>query len=479
MFTYASIHDYHQQLVNGQYTCTQVVLHYLDEIENYKHLNAFIQVFDEEAVQRASLLDDETRNGKPLRKLHGVVIGIKDNICYKGHPVSAGSKMLQAFQSIYSATVVKRLLNEGAIIIGRQNCDEFAMGNSNENLFYGPVKNALDETRISGGSSGGSAVAVQAGLCMASLGSDTGGSVRQPADHCGIIGYKPGYGAVSRHGLISYGSSFDQVGILSKNIADTEKIFKVICGEDGKDSTMRAGLKVGVTRKINPLKGKFKIAYLPETLSHKGLDPEIKSGIEKTIDLMKKDGYTVDAVPFPLIDFIVPAYYILTTAEASTNLSRYDGVRYGFRNIGNTESLQEFYAKNRSEGFGWEVKKRIMLGTFVLSSGYYDDYFKKAQQVRKMIIDLAGKIFHTYDFIILPTVPTVAGKIGGRKKDHATEYLSDIFTVFANLAGIPAISLPLYKHSSGMVFGIQAMSSQKNDLPLLGFSEMILKKYRV
>lgn len=478
MFTYASIQGYHQELVNGQYTCTQVVLHYLQEIEKYKHLNSFIQVFDEDALQRAFLLDDETRNGKPLRKLHGVVIGIKDNICYKGHPVSAGSKMLQDFQSPYSATVVERLLNEGAIIIGRQNCDEFAMGNRNENLFYGPVKNAMDETRISGGSSGGSAVAVQAGLCMASLGSDTGGSVRQPADHCGIIGYKPGYGSVSRHGLISYASSFDQVGILSKNMEDTERIFKVICGEDGKDSTMGTNLKVDTSKKINPLKRIFKIAYLPETLSHKGLDPEIRSGIEGTIALMKKDGYTVDAVPFPLIDFVVPAYYILTTAEASTNLSRYDGIRYGFRHTVNNETLHDFYAKNRSEGFGWEVKKRIMLGTFVLSTGYYDHYFKRAQQVRKLIIQLAGEIFSKYDFIILPTVPTVAGKINCGGEEGAKNYLSDIYTVFANLAGVPAISLPLYKHSSGMVFGIQAMSSQKNDLPLLDFSETILKKYR-
>lgn len=479
MFTFASIRDYHLQLVNGRQTCRQAVLHYLQEIKNNKHLNAFIDIYEAEALKHASILDIEVSEGKTLRKLHGVVIGIKDNISYKGHLVSAGSKMLESFQSIYSATVVERMIEEGAIIIGRQNCDEFAMGNRNENPFYGSVRNALDETRISGGSSGGSAVAVQAGLCMASLGSDTGGSVRQPADHCGIVGFKPGYGAVSRHGLIAYASSFDQVGILANSIEDTEKIFKVISGEDGKDSTMRANLKEGTTKKSNPVKSTFKIACLSETFSHKSLDPEIKSGIEKTIELMRTDGHTVEAVSFPLIDFIVPAYYILTTAEASSNLSRYDGVRFGFRNTGKNESLQEFYAKNRSEGFGWEVKKRIMLGTFVLSTGYYDHYFKKAQQVRKLIIELAGKIFHNYDFIILPTVPAIAGKIGFRENDPTNSYLSDIYTVFANLAGIPAISLPLYKHSSGMVFGLQAMSSQKNDLSLLRFSEILLKKYRI
>ncbi len=479
MFTFASIRDYHQHLVNGRQTCTLAVSHYLQEIKNKNHLNAFIEIFEEEALQRAAFLDNETRNGKPGRKLQGVVFGIKDNICYKGHIVSAGSRMLHSFQSLYSATVVDRLLAEGAIIIGRQNCDEFAMGNRNENPFYGPVKNALDETRNSGGSSGGSAVAVQAGLCMASLGSDTGGSVRQPADHCGIVGFKPGYGAVSRHGLISYASSFDQVGILANNIDDTEKIFQVISGSDGKDSTMRANLKAGVAKKIQPKKSTFKIAYLPETLSHKGLDPEIKISIENTISSLRNDGHEVEAISFPLIDYIVPAYYILTTAEASSNLSRYDGVRFGFRNTTHESSLHEFYAKNRGEGFGWEVKKRIMLGAFVLSTGYFDHYFKKAQQVRKLICEQAGKIFHNYDFIILPTVPAIADKIGSREKNHTTSYLSDIYTVFANLAGIPAISIPLYTHHSGMVFGIQAMSSQKNDLPLLSFSELLLKKYRI
>ncbi|MEO8116205.1 MAG: Asp-tRNA(Asn)/Glu-tRNA(Gln) amidotransferase subunit GatA [Bacteroidota bacterium] len=479
MFTFASIRDYHQQLVNGRQTCFQAVSHYLQEIKNKHHLNAFIEIFESEALESASVLDIEISKGKTLRKLHGVVIGIKDNICYKGHKVSAGSKMLSAYQSLYSSTVVERMIQEGAIIIGRQNCDEFAMGNRNENSIYGPVKNARDESRISGGSSGGSAVAVQAGLCMVSLGSDTGGSVRQPADHCGIVGFKPGYGTVSRHGLISYASSFDQVGILANNIEDTEKIFKVISGNDRMDSTMQPNLKVYSAKKNTPAKTIFKIAWLPETLTHEGLDPVIKSGIEKTIEFLKNEGHSIEAVPFPLIDFIVPAYYILTTAEASSNLSRYDGIRFGFRNNRKNISLQEFYAKNRSEGFGWEVRKRIMLGTFVLSTGYYDHYFKKAQQVRNLIIQMAGKIFHQYDFIILPTVPTVAGKIGSFEKDLASGYLSDIYTVFANLAGIPAISLPLYNHPSGMVFGIQAMSSQKNDLSLLSFSEILLKEHRI
>jgi len=477
LFTFVSIQDYHLQLVHGRQTCVQAVTHYIREIQLQNHLNAFIETFKDEALARASELDAEIKEGKPLRKLHGVVIGIKDNICYKDHFISAGSNILRHFKSLYSATVIERILAEGAIIIGRQNCDEFAMGNRNENPVYGPVKNQLDNTRISGGSSGGSAVAVQASLCMASLGSDTGGSVRQPADHCGVIGFKPSYGMISRHGLIAYASSFDQIGIIANNIDDIEKIFHILSGEDGFDSTVLPNVRTDSAIETKPVKSTSKIAWLPETLHHTSLDPEIKTGLKNTLESLQKEGHLVEAVPFPLIDFIVPAYYILTTAEASSNLSRYDGVRYGYRKAMQTSDLFDFYAKNRSEGFGWEVKKRIMLGTFVLSAGYFDQYFKKAQQVRKLIIQLSEKIFQQYDFILLPTVPQVPDRIGTSGESSTSGYLSDIYTVFANLAGIPAISLPIYKHTSGMVFGIQAMSSQKNDIPLLRFSETLLKKH--
>lgn len=477
MFRFVSIQDYHHNLEKGNYTVVQAVTHFLHEISLLKHLNAFLEIFEQESLERAAQLDIDFQNGRKAGRLHGVVIGIKDNICFKDHVTSAGSKMLEQYRSVYNATVIEYLLQEGAIIIGRQNCDEFAMGNSNENAYYGPVKNAFNKKKISGGSSGGSAVAVQAGLCMVSIGSDTGGSVRQPADFCGIIGFKPAYGAISRFGLIAYASSFDQIGVLGKNVEDVQLVYETISGKDNYDSTVidfNTPFHRNLAEQITP---PYKIAYLPETLNHPGLDPIIKQAISATIEELAKAGNTVEPVSFPLIDFIVPAYYILTTAEASSNLSRFDGIRFGYRTK-NQQNLAAFYADSRSEGFGWEVKKRIMLGTFVLSTGYVDAYFKKAQQVRRLVKEQAEKIFLMYDFIILPTVPQTAWEIGQRERDHITGYLSDIYTVFANLAGIPAISLPLYKHENGMVFGIQAMSFQNNSVPLLSFSTYLMKNFQ-
>ncbi len=477
MFRFASIQAYHQELSKGLCTTTQALTHYLQQIQHKQGLNAFIEVFEKEALERASNLDAIFQKSGLSGKLHGIVIGIKDNICYKDHKVSAGSKMLEDFHSLYHATVIEKLLQEGAIIIGRQNCDEFAMGNSNENSFYGPVKNVLDESKVSGGSSGGSAVAVQAGLCMVSIGSDTGGSVRQPADFCGITGFKPAYGSISRYGLIAYASSFDQIGILANNVADIQIVFESIAGRDLLDSTVKEFNFYSEPSLLTGEKNLYKIAYLPETLYHTSLDPVIRQKIEDTIQELIQAGNKVEPVSFPLLDFIVPAYYILTTAEASSNLSRYDGLRFGYSSSKQVD-LKDFYAICRSDGFGWEVKKRIMLGTFVLSTGYVDAYFKKAQQVRRLVKEQAEKIFKTYDFIILPTVPQTPWEIGQVASDPITGYLSDIYTVFANLAGIPAISLPLYKHENGMVFGIQAMSSQKDNLPLLRFSDYLLKNYR-
>jgi len=473
LFAYTSIDQYQHALTQGKTSCQEAVHHYLFEIENSKHLNAFVHVFAEKAIQKATALDEKRSAGKTIGKLHGVVIAIKDVICYKDHPLTAASGILKNFTSLYSATAVEKLLQEEAIIIGVCNCDEFAMGSTNENSVYGNVLNAIDETRVSGGSSGGSAVAVQAGLCMVSLGSDTGGSVRQPADFCGIVGFKPTYGRISRYGLIAYASSFDQIGIFATNVEDAGKILETIAGPDEYDSTVSKN----VVQKYVEVKQnkKLRFAYFRETLEHPSLDREIANGINELIEQIKDEGHEVTALSFEYLDYIVPAYYILTTAEASSNLSRYDGVRYGYRSAKPSANLTEFYKLNRSEGFGKEVKRRIMLGTFVLSTGYYDAYFAKAQKVRRKLVEKTELVFSEFDFILMPTSPSVAFKIGEKTGDPIAMYLADIYTVFANLTGIPAISLPLFKHSNGMPFGVQVMAKQFNELSLLQASQRLMK----
>ncbi|MDP4129016.1 MAG: Asp-tRNA(Asn)/Glu-tRNA(Gln) amidotransferase subunit GatA [Bacteroidota bacterium] len=478
MFTFSSICEYHQALFAGSISCREAVSYYLERIHRLSHLNAFVSVYEAEAFSAADRLDEDRRSGRQPGKLHGVVIGIKDVLCYKDHLVTASSKILEGFNPLYNATAVERLLKEGAILIGHLNCDEFAMGSSNENSVYGRVKNALDPDLVAGGSSGGSAVAVQAGLCMASLGSDTGGSVRQPADFCGVIGLKPTYGRVSRYGLIAYASSFDQIGIFGRTIADTALVLEVISGFDGRDSTssrqpvpaFAAGLKDPVSR--------YRIAVLKEALQHPSLDPEIRDQLTGFIGELKNAGHLVEEISFDLLDFIVPAYYILTTAEASSNLSRFDGVRYGIRTGDKEARYPDFYRKTRSEGFGKEVKRRILLGTFVLSSGYYEAYFTRAQQVRKILTDRTRLIFNQFDIILTPTVPTTAFRAGDKITDPVAMYLADLYTVYANLVGIPGISLPLFHHSNGMPFGVQAMTNQFQELSLLQFSCELIQQYK-
>ncbi|HLF45830.1 MAG TPA: Asp-tRNA(Asn)/Glu-tRNA(Gln) amidotransferase subunit GatA, partial [Chitinophagaceae bacterium] len=473
MFENISIQKYHQSLLQGETTCADTVRFYLDKIKACSHLNAFVHVFTEEALQHADRLDENRKTGHPIGKLHGVVIALKDVICYKDHPVSASSAILKNFTSLYSATAVEKLLKEEAIIIGSCNCDEFAMGSTNENSVYGNVLNALDETRVPGGSSGGSAVAVQTGLSMVSLGSDTGGSVRQPADFCGIVGLKPTYGRISRYGLIAYASSFDQIGIFGKSIEDVSLVLEVISGPDEYDSTVsHKPAEIFSLVKNDPDK-KYRFAYFKETLEHPSLDPEIAIAIKKLILQLKEEGHIAEGLSFEYLDYIVPAYYILTTAEASSNLARYDGVRYGYRSKHPAGDLTEFYKRNRSEGFGKEVKRRIMLGTFVLSTGYYDAYFTKAQKVRRKLVEKTELVFNSFDFILMPTSPSVAFKIGEKTNDPIAMYLADIYTVFANLTGIPGISLPLFKHSNGMPFGLQLMSKRFDELSLLQASDQL------
>lgn len=476
MFEFSSIEQYHARLKEGKDTCLQAVEYYIQQIQLKQHLNAFIEVYADEALQKAKELDTKRKAGGLIGKLHGVVIGLKDIICYKDHRLSASSNILKNFISVYSSTVVEKLLAEEAIIIGNLNCDEFAMGSTNENSAYGRVLNALDETKVPGGSSGGSAVAVQAGLCMISLGSDTGGSVRQPADFCGIIGLKPTYGRISRYGLIAYASSFDQIGIFGNTIPDVAATLEVIAGADEYDSTVSSKKFEPYSHFTGPKK-KYRIAYFNEALDHPSLDPEIALSIKKLIGQLKEEGYEAEPVTFDLLDYIVPAYYVLTTAEASSNLSRFDGVKYGYRTAQKGIDLTEFYKLSRSEGFGKEVKRRIMLGTFVLSSGYYDAYFTRAQKVRNLLTEKIQLIFNDFDFIILPTSPATAFTAGEKTDDPIAMYLADIYTVMANLVGIPAISLPLFRHSNGMPFGLQVMSARFNELHLLLFSNQLIQNY--
>jgi aspartyl-tRNA(Asn)/glutamyl-tRNA(Gln) amidotransferase subunit A len=475
LFRFTSIKDYHAALVAERTTCTQAVKYYLDQIAAQENLNAYLEIFSEEALSLAASLDAQRNQGKSLGKLHGVVIGIKDVLSYKGHKLSAASKILENYTAVYTATAIQKLLDEGAIIIGRQNCDEFAMGSSNENSAYGPVKNAIDHSKVPGGSSGGSAVSVQAGLSMISIGSDTGGSVRQPADFCGVVGLKPSYGRISRYGLIAYASSFDQIGIFSKTIEDAALVLEVMSGADEFDSTVSSkpvpAYSKEISKEIDKATSPKKIAYFKETLFHPGLDAEIKTQIENYLKQLEAKGYIVEAIDFSLLSYLVPTYYVLTTAEASSNLSRYDGIKFGHRTKESITDLNDLYKKSRTEGFGEEVQRRILLGSFVLSAGYFDAYFTKAQQVRQKLVDLTNTVFSTYDFILSPTVPTTAF-ILGEKNHTATEmFLADIYTVYANLVGIPAISIPLFTHSNGMPFGLQVMSASFNEVGLLSFSK--------
>ena len=487
MFRFTSIKEYHAALVAEHTTCTQAVKYYLDQMAAQENLNAYLEIFSDEALSLAAHLDAQRNQGKSLGKLHGVVIGIKDVLSYKGHKLSASSKILENYSAVYSATAIQKLLDEGAIIIGRQNCDEFAMGSSNENSAYGPVKNAIDHSKVPGGSSGGSAVSVQAGLSMISIGSDTGGSVRQPADFCGVVGLKPSYGRISRYGLIAYASSFDQIGIFSKTIEDAALVLEVMAGEDEFDSTVSSKpvpaysklleRKEIESQEIEKTNSPKKVAYFKETLFHPGLDAEIKTKIENYFKDLEAKGYLVEAIDFSLLSYLVPTYYVLTTAEASSNLSRFDGIKFGHRTKESIVDLNDLYKKSRTEGFGEEVQRRILLGSFVLSAGYFDAYFTKAQQVRQKLVDLTNTVFSKYDLILSPTVPTTAFSLGEKNHSATEMFLADIYTVYANLVGIPAISIPLFTHSNGMPFGLQVMSASFNEIGLLSFSkEQMLNK---
>lgn len=454
MENYNSLRHIQSDIQQNKTTLRGLVLHYLGNINARKNLNAFIEVFEEEALLQADVIDQKIKQGT-AGKLAGMVIGLKDNICYKGHKVTASSKILAGFESVYNATVVERLLAEDAVIIGRLNCDEFAMGASNETSTYGPVKNAFDETRVSGGSSGGAAVAVQADMCQAAIASDTGGSVRQPAAFCGAIGIKPTYGRISRNGLIAYASSFDQIGPITKSMYDMQLLMEVIAGKDDADATSSSNSVPEYTNVTVPVKQK--IAYIKECVYHEGIDPEVQKATLAVIEKLKQQGHEVAEVSFPYLEQLVPVYYVLTTAEASSNLSRFSGLMYGHRST-NATDLESTFRKSRSEGFGTEVKRRIMLGTFVLSAGSYDAYYTKAQKVRRLVQEKTNELLGKYDFLLSPTTPTTAFKFGEKSDNPIAMYLADIFTVHANISGNPAISVPMGAHTNGMPMGVQLMA---------------------
>ncbi len=448
----------------GTTTCEAVAREYLAAIEKGKHLNAFLSVFHDRAITRAREVDVRIAGGSAGR-LAGMVIAVKDVICMKDERVTCGSHILENFVSVYDATVIRRLLDEDAILIGKTNLDEFAMGSSTENSAFGPVKNPVDESRVPGGSSGGSCVAVAAGMAHTALGTDTGGSIRQPAAFCGIVGLKPTYGRVSRYGLIALASSFDQIGPFANSVADAARVLEVIAGHDENDSTSAripvppyvdaldknvTGLKIGV----------------PVEVMHEGVQTEVREAVETVLDHLRAGGAIVEEIAMPHFRYTISAYYILMTAEASSNLARYDGARYGYRSP-NARDLIETYVRSRSEGFGEETKRRIMLGTYALSAGYYDAYYRKAQKVRRLIQKDFFDAFRTVDCIVMPTAPTTAFRIGEKVDDPLQMYLSDVYTVSANLAGVPAISVPAGQDKAGLPIGVQFIGKQFDERTIL------------
>lgn len=462
--TFAEVKD----AISSGATVLSIVENYLQKIEEEKDLNAFLEVFNDSAIAQAKRVDEKIARGE-AGKLAGMVIGIKDNLCYQDHKVSASSKILENFESQYTATSVQRLIDEDAVIIGRLNCDEFAMGSSNENSAFGPVSNPIDKTTVPGGSSGGSASAVAAGLCTASLGSDTGGSIRQPASFTGTIGVKPTYGRISRYGLIAYASSFDQIGTFTNNVDDAALLLEVMAGMDEMDATSSS---VDVEQYIEGTQeDNLRIAVIQESFDMDGLQPEVKSSMEKLIIELKGQGHLVENVSFPYLEYMVPTYYVLTTAEASSNLSRFDGVHYGYRD-NEAKGVEETYKKSRSKGFGPEVKRRIMAGTFVLSQEFYDAYYTKGQKVRRVLQDKTNAILEQYDFILLPTTPTTAFKQNA-VKDPIAMYLQDIYTVHANLTGNPAISVPAGTDEEGKPFGAQVIARQFEEKRMFAVAQQI------
>ena len=446
-------------------TSVDAVKAVLDSIsEKDSGISAYITVNADSALQKATEIQKKIDAGELDSPLAGVPVAVKDNICTKGIKTSCASKILGDFTPVYNATVIEKLEAAGAVVLGKLNMDEFAMGSTTETSYYGATKNPWDKTKVPGGSSGGAAAAVAAREAICSIGSDTGGSIRQPASYCGVTGFKPTYGTVSRYGLIAYASSLDQIGPVARDVADCAAVTDIICGRDRLDGT---SLDIGNPRYLDNLQADvngMKIGLPAECFSHSGLDPQVAKSVKSAADVLQSMGAVVEEMHLPFLDYVIPAYYIIAAAEASSNLSRFDGVKYGFR-AENYDGLTDLYKATRSEGFGDEVKKRILLGTFVLSSGYYDAYYRKALKVKAVIKQKFDEVFSKYDLIICPTAPSTAPALGESLSDPLKMYLSDIFTVSVNIAGLPGISVPCGFDGSGMPIGAQiigpALGEQK------------------
>lgn len=461
-----TIDELHTLYSSGEAQPSEITKAVIDSIENKnERLNAFLTINREAALQKAQEADADIKEAVKSKPLAGIPVAIKDNLCTTGIRTTCGSKILGNFIPPYTASAVAKLEAAGAIIVGKTNLDEFAMGSSNENSAFGIVRNPVNEDYVPGGSSGGSAVAVAADLCSISLGSDTGGSIRQPASFCGVVGLKPTYGRVSRFGLVAFASSLDQIGPFGKNVKDVARTLGVIAGRDKYDSTSSDEI---VPNYLSALTGDIKglrIGVPPECFGE-GLNAEVKSHVEAAIKNLESRGAEIVEVNLPHSKYVVAVYYLIATAEASSNLARFDGIRYGYRAEG-VKSLHELYQRSRDEGFGAEVKRRIMLGTFALSSGYYDAYYEKAQRVRQMLCNDFAEAFKKCDVIATPTAPTPAFKLGEKVNDPLAMYLDDIYTVTINLVGVPAISVPCGNSSTGLPIGLQLIGNHFDEARLL------------
>lgn len=469
MLQYSSISQKRELILSGNLDLLQNINFFLKKIEDNKNLNSFLFV-NPRILEEAQQLLKKVNAGLKPGSLFGAVIAIKDVISVEGMPMTCGSKILENFHPVYDATVISKLREEDALIIGKLNCDEFAMGSSNENSAYGNVLNPVDPSRVPGGSSGGSAAAVAAGLCDVVLGSDTGGSIRQPAAFCGVYGIKPTYSRVSRYGLTAFASSFDSIGPLSKNPEDCALVLDVISGYDPKDSTS-TNSEIPLNSTKDPDDSKFRIA-LPKEYFGKGLDSEIRESIQILVKKLEDAGNIVDEVSLPNTHLTIAVYYVLTTAEAASNLSRYDGVRYGKR-AKEDKSLGNMYTGTRSKGFGTEVKRRIMLGNYVLSGGYYDAYFNKAQKVRRLIKSDFSAVFKDYDLILTPVTPELPFKFGEMSDDPLSMYLGDIYTTSVNLAGLPAISIPTGKSKEKLPLAVQFIAPEFEENRLFRIADIL------
>jgi len=461
-----TVHELKEKLKNKELTITEINKAYVDRIvEKEPEVKAFVTTLTDKVIEKAKEIENKVNNGEITSEFAGIPIGIKDNMCTKGIKTTCSSKMLENFVAPYDATVIEKLNTLGIINLGKLNMDEFAMGSSTEHSAFKNTSNPWNLNKVPGGSSGGSAAAVAAGMVPWALGSDTGGSIRQPASLCGVVGLKPTYGLVSRYGLIAYGSSLDQIGPITKDVTDCAMLLNIIAGYDEKDSTSANMEKKDYTKALkNDVKG-LRIG-IPKEFFGDGINKEVKESLQKAIEQYKEMGAIVEECSVPIAEYGLPTYYIIANAEASSNLGRFDGIRYGYRTP-NFENLKDIFVNSRTEGFGPEVKRRIILGTYVLSSGYYDAYYKKAQQVRTLVKKEFDKAFEKYDILITPTSPTVAFDIGAKSEDPLEMYLADICTVSLNVAGVPGISIPCGVDSTGMPIGMQIIGKQFSEETIL------------